>query len=237
MHTHPSHGSRDGETWLDPVCDLLCPAKHHFIPTTATESVDWGEAKLPSGSAPPRPHQRWPARVAQQSLPLQGDSWGVLTKSPHPSYCSGGAVSPGLEAPPAPPAAPALGPPQPLAASPQPHSGPAGTPGRVPPAPARSPGSDRVVVGVPQADGVREEAAGEVQRHALHVADGAHPGPAPREAPQRVRAGNGGSRGGAAAGPARCPGPGPQKHRAPRGFIHAETDGCGLQSQYCYCLF
>lgn len=143
-------------------------------------------------------------------------------------------MSPRLEAPPAPP-----GPTRPgaaPAAPPQPHSGPAGTAGRASPAPARSRGSDRVVVGVPQADGVREEAAGEVQRHALHVADGAHPGPAPSEAPSACAPGMAGAGAGRRQGPPAAQG---RACRTPRtaGFIHAETGGCGLQSQYCYCLF
>lgn len=137
-------------------------------------------------------------------------------------------ASPELEAPQLLPA-PALGPPQPLAASPQPRfrGGPAGTPSRArcpasaPPAPSRAPGSDRVVVGVPQADGVREEAAGEVQRHALHVADGAHPGPGAGQ--ERMRAGNGGS--GAGTEPAAAPGA--RRSNTHREWMDTRTDRRG----------
>lgn len=103
-----------------------------------------------------------------------------------------GAGRPACSAPPGPEAAPAA---RCFSSAPQSVRRPR-------PGPARpTPGSDRVVVGVPQADGVREEAAGEVQRHALHVADGAHRAPGVARAQARWAwrergAGTAGARGG-----------------------------------------
>jgi len=143
---------------------------------------------------PPRAH----AKGAQCSQPTR-----CGPERPRRWVCKGppGAVRPGpagLRAP-RPPGAPRLGrcsPPGPPGPAPPPRSPPAiaaphhPRPGPPPaaccPRPARPP-TDRVVVGVPQADGVREEAAAEVERHALHVADGPHPAPGPAPQPQTRR--------------------------------------------------
>lgn len=125
-------------------------------------------------------------RCSPANIPFAGAFLGVLTKLPPSPVCVPGAGSSSWHPPRGRTGRSGLPPSPGLAPLPR---RPRGHPQ---PAPPRSPGSDRVVVGVPQADGVREEAAGEVQRHALHVADGAHGG---RARPRLRGRGHGGSAG------------------------------------------